>query len=79
MKAPRIGPRALTRLVLAVLSIAVTPVSIAPRTAQAAGTIVVTTTADNFGTDPSTCSLREAIRAANEGGNFDGCALLAPL
>jgi len=38
-------------------------------------TINVTTTADEFGDDPSTgCSLREAIQAANMDAPFGGCA-----
>ena len=42
-----------------------------PRTAQAA-TITVTTTTDEFNTGPG-CSLREAIRAANNDVAFGGC------
>ena len=45
---------------------------LAPGAARA-GTIEVTTTADQFGTRPSKCSLREAIRAASDDANFGGC------
>ncbi|MEM6326395.1 MAG: CSLREA domain-containing protein [Bacteroidota bacterium] len=40
--------------------------------------ILVTTTADEFGETPSACSLREAIEAANRGGDFGGCAWPGP-
>ena len=48
--------------------------------ALAAGTanaaiITVTTDLDHFGSDPSTCSLREAIQAANTNADFDGCSV----
>lgn len=42
--------------------------------ARAAGTITVNTTADDYGPG-GTCSLREAVRTANDGANFGGCAL----
>jgi CSLREA domain-containing protein len=42
--------------------------------AHAAGTITVTTTADEYGAGPA-CSLREAVRTANDGANFGGCVL----
>jgi len=42
--------------------------------AHAAGTITVNTTADEYGAG-ATCSLREAVRTANDGANFGGCAL----
>jgi CSLREA domain-containing protein len=42
--------------------------------AQAAGTINVNTTLDEYGTG-ATCSLREAVRTANDGVNFGGCVL----
>ena len=38
-----------------------------------AATINVTTTADEFGTNPGNCSLREAIQAANTNAAFGGC------
>jgi CSLREA domain-containing protein len=38
----------------------------------AAGTIAVTTTNDELGSDPG-CSLREAIQSANQGSSFDNC------
>ncbi len=43
--------------------------------AQAAGTITVNTTADEYGTGGG-CSLREAVRTANVGANFGGCSLV---
>ena len=44
--------------------------------AHAAGTITVNTTADEYGAVANaTCSLREAVRTANNGANFGGCAL----
>ncbi len=42
--------------------------------AQAAGTINVNTTLDDYGPG-ATCSLREAVRTANDGANFGGCVL----
>lgn len=42
--------------------------------AHAAGTITVTTTADEYGAGAA-CSLREAVRAANTNGSFGGCTL----
>ncbi len=42
--------------------------------AQAAGTIAVNTTADEYGAGAA-CSLREAVRTANDGANFGGCVL----
>lgn len=42
--------------------------------AHAAGTITVSTTADEYGTGAA-CSLREAVRTANDGANFGGCTL----
>lgn len=42
--------------------------------AQAAGTINVNTPVDDYGPGAS-CSLREAVRTANDGANFGGCAL----
>jgi CSLREA domain-containing protein len=42
--------------------------------AHAAGTITVNTTADEYGAG-GTCSLREAVRTANDGANFGGCVL----
>jgi CSLREA domain-containing protein len=38
-----------------------------------ADSIVVTTTEDQFGTNPAECSLREAIQAINIHHSFDGC------
>jgi CSLREA domain-containing protein len=44
------------------------------RTVSAAAPIIVTTTADEFGTGTDTgCSLREAIQAINTVGSFGGC------
>ena len=54
-------------LLLATISVAAVP-------ARAAGTITVTTTADEYGAGAA-CSLREAVRTANDGANFGGCAL----
>jgi CSLREA domain-containing protein len=46
-----------------------------PAPVQAAGFISVTTTVDEFGTNPSQgCSLREAIYSANNDTAFGGCA-----
>lgn len=42
--------------------------------AQAAGTINVNTTVDEYGAGGG-CSLREAVRTANDGANFGGCVL----
>ena len=42
--------------------------------AQATGTINVNTPTDEFG-EGADCSLREAVRTANDGANFGGCAL----
>jgi CSLREA domain-containing protein len=38
-----------------------------------AGTIAVTTQADEYGTNPAACALREAIEAANTDAAFGGC------
>lgn len=38
-----------------------------------AAVIPVTTTSDSFGAHPASCSLREAIEAANSDSAFDGC------
>src|SRR5215470_9815902 len=46
--------------------------ALAPSAASAA-TITPDTTADDFGSDMSHCSLREAIQAANTNGVFGGC------
>ncbi len=46
---------------------------LAQGTASAA-TFNVTTTADDYGSTPGTCSLREAVEAANLAGTFDGCS-----
>ena len=54
-------------LLLAALGAAAVP-------AHAAGTINVNTTVDEYGAGAS-CSLREAIRTANDGANFGGCTL----
>ncbi len=42
--------------------------------AHAAGTINVNTTVDEYGAGAA-CSLREAVRTANDGANFGGCVL----
>jgi trimeric autotransporter adhesin len=42
--------------------------------AHAAGAITVTTTVDEYGAGAA-CALREAVRTANDGANFGGCAL----
>ena len=42
--------------------------------AFAAGTITVSTTVDEYGAGAA-CSLREAVRTANDGANFGGCTL----
>lgn len=39
-----------------------------------AATIDVTTASDDYGTTAGTCSLREAITAAQTDSTFDGCA-----
>ena len=44
----------------------------APAAVTPAGTIIVSTTADEFGTGGA-CSLREAVQAANTNTNFSGC------
>jgi CSLREA domain-containing protein len=43
------------------------------QSAPAATPYVVTTTADEFGTGPYNCSLREAIQSVNTNANFGGC------
>jgi CSLREA domain-containing protein len=54
-------------LLLALLLLALTP-----NTTRAAASIVVNTTSDDDGTG-ATCSLREAIKAANNDANYGGC------
>jgi CSLREA domain-containing protein len=49
-----------------------------PPAALAAGPILVTTTADEYGANPGACSLREAIDAANTNAAFGGCAAGSP-
>jgi CSLREA domain-containing protein len=44
-----------------------------PSAANAA-TFTPDTTADDFGTDPAHCSLREAVQASQGGGSFGGCS-----
>ncbi len=46
-----------------------------PASPAAAATITVTTTADDYNADMATCSLREAIQAANTDASFGGCSM----
>jgi len=48
--------------------------ALAGATTASAATIKVTTTKDQFGSQPKKCSLREAIQAANTNARFGGCA-----
>ena len=64
--------RGLVGVALAALLTVAVAVPAAP--AHAAGTITVTTTADEYGAGAA-CSLREAVRTANDGANFGGCGL----
>jgi CSLREA domain-containing protein len=57
---------------VALLTVIALGVPAAP--AHAAGAITVTTTADEYGAGAA-CSLREAVRTANDGANFGGCGL----
>ena len=57
---------------VALLTVAALGVPAAP--VYAAGTITVNTTADEYGAGAA-CSLREAVRTANNGANFGGCTL----
>lgn len=45
-----------------------------PRPVSAGATITVNTSSDEFGTNTATCSLREAIYAANTDTAYNGCA-----
>lgn len=60
------GPRLVARLAAALAFLAI------PATANAA-TIAVTTTSDDFGSDSSSCSLREAVQSSNTDSAFGGC------
>ena len=55
-------------LLLIAMALAIRPVPVA----YAAGSIIVTTTVDEFDTSPD-CSLREAIQSANTDSDFGGC------
>jgi len=59
----------LTLALLTALTLALMPVS----QARVAGTIAVTTEDDEFGSDLSECSLREAIQSLNTDTDFGGC------
>src|SRR5512146_2815499 len=67
--------------ILAVLALIASILAVTPRSVQAAGsTIIVNVTeeiyydhSDVFGGDPTYCSLREAIYAANHDVAFGGC------
>ena len=69
----RFGGNAWARGILAVLLLAAA-IGAPARPAQAAGTINVNTTGDEYGAGAG-CSLREAVRTANDGANFGGCTL----
>ena len=70
---PRTPQRGLVGVALvALLTVAALGVPAAP--VYAAGTITVNTTADEYGAGAA-CSLREAVRTANNGANFGGCTL----
>ena len=68
----RTSQRGLVGVALAALLTVAVAVPAAP--AHAAGTITVTTTVDEYGAGAA-CSLREAVRTANDGANFGGCGL----
>lgn len=60
--------------ILVLLVLMVSTILMTPRPVSAGAYITVTTTADDFGgTTTDTCSLREAIRAANTDTAFGGC------
>ncbi|MGQ9814689.1 MAG: choice-of-anchor Q domain-containing protein, partial [Candidatus Roseilinea sp.] len=61
------------RKLCAGLAAAAGALALSAATASAA-TITVTTGADEFGTNPTACSLREAIQSANSDTDFGGCA-----
>jgi CSLREA domain-containing protein len=65
--------RAVRRLRLVVVVTAVLLATLLPASPVWAGTISVTTTADDFNTDGTTCSLREAVHSANADIAFGGC------
>ncbi len=54
------------------LGLALAPLPFAPVALGAS--ILVTTTADEYNTNPGACALREAIQAANTNAGFGGCA-----
>ncbi|HSN77593.1 MAG TPA: right-handed parallel beta-helix repeat-containing protein [Anaerolineae bacterium] len=66
--------RGLVGVALASVLIVATIVAPAVYAGGPAGTIAVDTTADEFGTVTG-CSLREAVRAVNDGASFGGCTL----
>lgn len=59
--------------VLALLVLIASAFLATPRPVSASTTIIVNTTVDEFFTDPYTCSLREAIWAANNDYPINGC------
>lgn len=65
--------RARGRLRYAVVVTAALLGTLLPATPVRAATITVTTTSDDFNSDPATCSLREAVHSANANVAFGGC------
>ena len=59
--------------VMVLLAAAAGVVVVAGAAQASAATIKVTTTKDQFGSQPKKCSLREAIQAANTDARFGGC------
>lgn len=64
------------RLSMLVTTLLMSCLVLLPSAAQAAGLVIVTTTADEFGENDAACSLREAIQTANEDTDFGGCTRL---